>query len=184
LKALQGARPRPAAENFLRAATDDPGVLDRFADWIDRLAIADPELAAIRTALITLFEAGGGAAPIDRASLSLHLSRSGLERAAARVTRWEKDTKPPGRKGRQGNSPEPNLGEWQALMTRQVVLPAIKEELAELSLAAAQGDDAAFARFQALSREARDIEARAREAKLDDDAQDENEADGPPRLTA
>ncbi len=184
LKAQHGARPRPAAENFLRAATDDPGVLDRFADWIDRLAIADPELAAIRAALITLFEAGAGAPPIDRAGLSLHLSRSGLERAAARVTRWEKDTKPPGRKGRQGNSPEPNLGEWQALMTRQVVLPAIREELAELGLAAAQGDDAAFARFQALSREARDIEARAREAKLDDDVQDENEADGPPRLTA
>ena len=49
-----------------------------------------------------------------------------------------------------------------------MVLPAIREELAELRAAAAEGDDDAFARFQALSREARDIEARAREAKLDD----------------
>jgi hypothetical protein len=53
------------------------------------------------------------------------------------------------------------------------VAPAIREELAELRQAAADGDDTAFARFQALSREAREIEARAREAKLDDVQEDD-----------
>jgi hypothetical protein len=53
-----------------------------------------------------------------------------------------------------------------------VVLPAIREELAELRAQAAEGDEAAFARFQALSREAREIEARAREAKLDESHDD------------
>ena len=53
-------------------------------------------------------------------------------------------------------------------------MPAIREELAELRQAAADGDDDdAFARFQALSREAREIEARAREAKLDDVQEDD-----------
>ena len=59
--------------------------------------------------------------------------------------------------------------EWLALATREVVLPAIREELDELRAQAGRGDDAAFARFQALSREARDIEARAREVKLNED---------------
>jgi len=49
------------------------------------------------------------------------------------------------------------------------LLPAIREELDELRAQAGRGDDAAFARFQALSREARDIEARAREVKLNED---------------
>ncbi|UPT63787.1 MAG: hypothetical protein M0D54_04365 [Hyphomonadaceae bacterium JAD_PAG50586_4] len=63
-------------------------------------------------------------------------------------------------------------------MTRQVVLPAIREELSELQAAAAEGDDDAFVRFQALSREARLIEARAREAKQEDAATDNDDADG------
>ena len=46
------ATTRPAAENFLRAAVDYPAEIAPYADWIDRLAIADPELAAIRAALI------------------------------------------------------------------------------------------------------------------------------------
>ena len=58
--------------------------------------------------------------------------------------------------------------EWLALVTREVVLPAIREELAELRPLADRGDDAAFVRFQALSREAREIEARARDAKSED----------------
>ena len=55
-------------------------------------------------------------------------------------------------------------------------MPAIREELAELRMAAAQGDEPAFARFQALSREAREIEARAR-ASRQDDVQDDNAGD-------
>jgi DNA primase len=165
LKAIAGARPRPAAENFLRAAADFPGILARYADWLDRLAISDPELAAIRAALLQLADGHDAGRAIDRAGLSLHLSRSGQERAAARISRWPKAKVLAG-------SAELEA-EFLALATREVVLPAIREELAELRLAAAEGDEAAFVRFQALSREARAIEARAREAKLDESHEDD-----------
>jgi DNA primase len=172
LKAFAAAvPPRPAAERFLKAAVDNPALLAEYAHWIDRLAISDPELAAIRTALLALHDAPDTAPGIDRNVLSLHLTRSGQERAAARVSRWKHEEKPPGRKGREdraGEPPQPDPEEWLALITHQVVLPAIREELAELKHAAAEGDDGAFARFQALGREARTIEARAREAKLDE----------------
>jgi DNA primase len=163
LRANAARRARPAAENFLRAAVDYPGVLARFGDWVDRLDIADPELRAIRTALQRLASAESalveGLNPIDREALSLHLSQSGEERAAARLSRW-----PKARADAAGADLE---AEWLALVTSEVILPAIKEELDELRLLA-DDDDAAFARFQALSREAREIEARAREAKLDE----------------
>jgi len=173
LKAHAAAgQPRPAAERFLKAAVDNPALLAEYADWIDRLAIPDPELAAIRAALMTLHDTHAGHAAIDREALSLHLSRSGQERAAARVSRWKNEEKPPGRDGRGDGAAAPDPEEWLALVTHQVVLPAIKEELAELKAAAAGGDDAAFVRFQALGREARAIEARAREAKLEEPQDD------------
>ncbi len=171
LKAIAAARPRPAAENFLRAAADFPGILSRYGDWIDRLAISDPELAAIRSALTGLADAHDSGRAIDRETLSLHLSRSGQERAAARISLWPT-----------ANSAAASAeleAEFLALATREVVLPAIREELSELRRAAAEGDEAAFARFQALSREARAIEARAREAKLD-----ESHTDDPDGLVA
>ncbi|GIK50077.1 MAG: DNA primase [Hyphomonadaceae bacterium] len=173
LKAIAAApRPRPAAENFLRAAVDYPGILGRFADWIERLHMDDPDLEAIRSALLQLSDAEFGAettlSGIDRNRLSLHLTRSGQERAAARLSRWPKP--------RPAADDGELEAEWLALATREVVLPAIREELAELKHAAAEGDDAAFVRFQALSREARAIEARAREAK--DTTTDTDEADG------
>ncbi len=170
LKAIAAARGRPAAENFLRAAVDYPGVLTRFSDWVERLHIADADLEAIRSALLELADGENGAettpAGIDRAALSLHLQRSGQDRAAARISRWPK---------LQAAADDAGVeAEWLAHATREVVLPAIREELAELHTAAAEGDDSAFVRFQALSREARAIEARAREAKdtsTADDAQ-------------
>jgi hypothetical protein len=179
LKAHAAARPRPAAENFLRAAVDHPEVLARYADWIDRLAVADPELAAIRDTLVSLADAPEADGAIDRETLSLHLTRSGQERAAARVLRWKHDAKPPGSK----TASKPPAGyeakpeEWAALASLHVVLPAIREELAELKAAAAEGDDEAFARFQALNKEALAIEIRAREAKLDDDVQQDDAGD-------
>lgn len=153
-------RPRPAAEDFLRATVDYPGMLARFADWLDRLHISDPELEAIRTALVALAEDASAVGAIDREALSLHLTRSGQERAAARLSRWPKARPAP-----VGVDLE---AEWLAQATREVVLPAIREELAELRHAAAEGDDDAFLRFQALSREALAIERRAREAKLEE----------------
>lgn len=161
LKAFSAAgSARPAAESF-RAAADYPGVLIRFSDWIERLAIADPDLAQIRAALVTLLERAEDPKTIDREALSLHLQQSGQERAAARLSRWPK--------------PRPSgvadiEAEWLAKAAREVVLPAIREELDELRVRAGHGDDAAFARFQALSREARAIEARAREVMIEDDA--------------
>src|SRR5262249_11821676 len=150
-----------------------PEILERFGDWLDRLVITDPDLAAIRSALLTLAESGDA---IDREALSLHLTRLGQERAAERVLRWKHDEKPTGQSGRRTHGQETKPEEWLAVASLHVVLPAIREELAELETLAAQGDDDAFARFQALRREARAIEARAREAKLeelrDDDAGD------------
>lgn len=168
LKAQAGARARPAAENFLRAAADFPGILARYVDWLDRLEITDPELDAIRAALVAFSDAPEPHRTIDRQALSLHLSRSGNDRAAARVSRWPKPIS-----AAEGADVE---AEWLALATREVVLPAIREELSELRMAAADGDEAAFTRFQALSREAREIEARAREAKLED-LQDDQSGD-------
>jgi DNA primase len=171
LKALATvARSRPAAEAFLRAAVDYPGVLERFSDWLDRIAVSDPELAAIRDALVALSDAPEAGGAIDREALSLHLTRSGQERAAARVLRWKHDEKPPGRKGRAGYEATPE--EWQAQASLHVVLPAIREELAELKSAAAEGDDDAFTRFQALNKEAIALEVRARESKLDETQDD------------
>jgi DNA primase len=172
LKALAATqRSLPAVERLLEAAVEQPEVLDAFGDWIDRLAIADPDLAAIRAAMISFSETAEGAAAIDRDGLSLHLQQSGHERAAARLSRWAKPRLP---------APGVKTGaEWLAQVTREVVLPAIREELDELRARAAEGDDEAFARFQALSREARAIEARAREVKLEDD-EEEQDAEAPP----
>ena len=142
------------------AAVDTPAILTSYGNWIERLHITDPDLEAIRDALLQLADDHEDLGAIDRAALSLHLTRSGQDRAAARISRWPKAKPPP--EGADISA------EWLALATREVVAPAIREELAELRQAAADGDDTAFARFQALSREARDIEARAREAKLDD----------------
>jgi DNA primase len=171
LKARLAAHPRPAAENFLRAAVDHPEVLARYADWLDRLIITDRELEAIRDAVVSLSDAPEAGGAIDRETLSLHLTRSGQERAAARVSRWKHDAKPPGTKPRPGYEAKPE--EWVALASLHVVLPAIREELAELKRAAAEGDDDAFLRFQALNKEALAIEQRAREAKLDDVQEDD-----------
>lgn len=173
LKAITAApRPRPAAENFLRAAVDHPLELAQFSDWLDRLDFADPDLAQIRDVLVRQFEHGSPAETIDREALNLHLTRLGHERAAARLKRWPTP--------RPGAADSADLEtQWLALATREVVLPAIKEELDELRAGVAAGDDAAFARFQALSREARAIEARARESRheeLSDDSQDEDQS--------
>jgi DNA primase len=160
---------RPAAEDFLRAAVDYPEVWARFGDWVDRLDLGDSELEAIRAALQTLSAEAEADIPIDREVLSRHLHASGQERAAARLMGWSKL--------KAGAGPQP-MGEleteWLALATREVVLPAIKEEMAALRAQADTGDEEAFARFQALSREVREIEVRAREARLDENRDDDS----------
>lgn len=160
--ALASARPRPAAEDFLRAAADFTGILDRYSDWIERLDIADPELEAVREALLALSHAEIRGETIDRAALTLHLTRSGHERAAARVSRW-----PKARPAAPGADVE---AEWLALATREVVLPAIREELAELESLVADGDDSVLPRYQALKREALDLERRARTSDTETDS--------------
>ncbi|GAM98160.1 DNA primase [alpha proteobacterium U9-1i] len=173
LRASMAANARPAAENFLRFAVDHPGVLARYADWIDRLHVADRELEAVRTALLALSGPESSGQTIDREALSRHLHQSGEERAAARVSRWPALSP---RRGLAQVAPDADLeAEWLALATRDVVLPAIKEELAELREMVDAGDDDAFVRFQALAKEARAIEARAREKQ--DDSRPSDDAD-------
>ena len=99
-------------------------------------------------------------------ALSLHLTRSGQERAAARDFALAQGRAPSAR----GADVE---AEWLALATREVVLPAIQGGIGRAAHGCGDGDETAFARFQALSREAREIEARAREAKLDDVQEDD-----------
>lgn len=170
LKAMNAvAQPRPAGESFLRAASDHPGLLARYGDWIGRLHIADPELEAIREGLLTLAAAENAAEPasqtIDRDALSRHLQQSGQERAAARVSRWPKP---------RPQAPGTDLeAEWLAQVTRQVVLPAIREELAELLALEEAGDPSAMVRFQALNREAKAIEARAKDLSLNENNHDD-----------
>jgi hypothetical protein len=93
------------------------------------------------------------------------LTRSGQDRAVARISRWPK-AKPPPEGADVG-------AEWFALVTREVVLPAIREELEELRPAFLELDHGAIVRFQALSRDLRDIEARAREARRDEAQEDD-----------
>jgi DNA primase len=147
-------------ERYLQAVVDY-NLAPKVGDWLDRLAL-DPDLDAIRSAILALTHAETDNPAIDRETLALHLQQSGETRAAGRLSRWPK---PRPAEGMDGADLET---EWLALVTREVVLPALREELAELRKAAADGDERAFARFQALNREAIAIEARALEAKLDD----------------
>jgi len=177
LQAKSRTSNRVAAEDFLRAAVDYPALLQH-EDWIDRLVLPDPDLEAIRSALQALSAENDASTAIDRTALSRHLTQIGEERAAARVTRWPKPRvagSEGGRPPEAGGGPD-SLGageleaEWLALVMREVVLPAIKDEMAALRDAADAGDDDAFIRFQALGREAREIEARARTAKGEPDS--------------
>lgn len=171
LKAVASAvRARPAAENFLRAAADAPEILTRFADWIDRLAIADPDLDAVRAALLELGDVPESGGAIDREALTLHLSRSGYERAAARVSRWPKPAK--------AADGADLAAEWLALVTREVVIPALREELDELRPAFLDLEHDAVVRFQALTKEVKELERRARDAKQEDAVADDTDAAG------
>jgi hypothetical protein len=193
LKARAASRPAQAAEQFLRAAIEYPRILAAYGDWIDRLSISDPDLSAIRDGLIALTHPAPGAESdhelgaedaspaIDRAALSLHLLQSGEERAAARLSAWPKARADAnalaGPRSEGGANSEEVETEWLALVTREVVLPAIREEMAELRALADAGDSEAFARFQALGREARELEVRAREARVFESGRDDTPGD-------
>jgi DNA primase len=162
LKARQAAGPRHlGAENFLREAVDNPQILENFAEWLAQLRLPDPDLELIREAILDLGETEAGR-KVDREALKRHLSASGQERATARVAAWPV--------GRSTATPHPDdvsrEAEWEALVMLDVVLPALKEEMAALAAAADQGDAAAFERFLVLDRDARRIEdeVRARRA--------------------
>ncbi|MES1200285.1 MAG: DNA primase [Pseudomonadota bacterium] len=162
-------RQRPAAESFLRAAIDYPGVLARFSDWLDRLDIADPELAAIRSAIHALTDGEDAAKTIDREGLSLHLTRSGEERAAARVAAWPK--------ARAAGDATGVEAEWVAYVTHQVVLPALEEELAALRPLVDADDEDAVRRAFALGAERARLLAATHSVKLEEPLQDNGAAD-------
>jgi DNA primase len=162
LKSRQAGSPRHlAVEDLLREAVDRPAFLDKFADWVARLPLPDPDLDAIREAMLDLLD-NGTAQPVDREALSRHLVTLGEERAAARVGAWPQ-AGPRSAGGAGGGKPkvedETSIeAEWLTLVTLDVVLPAIKEEMAALAAAADQGDAAAFERFLLLDKDARKIE--------------------------
>jgi len=170
LRALSARRrQRPAAESFLRAAIDYPSVLARFADWIDRLEIADPDLAAIRSAIHALNEGEEGPKTIDREGLSLHLTRSGEERAAARVAAWPK--------AKAAGDAAGVEAEWVAYVTHQVVLPALEEELAAIRPLVDADDEDAVRRAFALGAERARLLAATHSVKLEEPLQDDDAAD-------
>ena len=150
-------------ERYLRAVIDY-GLGHRLGEMLDRLDLVDAELEAIRAALFALMDGAGPEQAIDRAALSLHLQHSGETRAFARLSRWPKARTT-------GDGAAELEASWLALVTREVVLPAIREELAELRVLVEAGDVDAFARAQILSREIRAIEARPLELSMDENPQ-------------
>jgi DNA primase len=158
LKARQAAGPRYLAmENFLREAIDRPALAEKFGDLLARLALEEPGLAAIRDTILDLADASG-VQKVDREAVSRHLKERGEERAAMRVSAW-----PPFRLPEAGGAAiqadeRAVEAEWMAAVTLDVVLPALREEMAALAAAADRGDEAAFERFLMLDREARRID--------------------------
>jgi DNA primase len=162
LKARQAGGPRHlAAEKLLCEAVDRPVLLEKFSDWVARLPLPDAELDAIREGMLDLLD-DAAAQPVDRDALNRHLISLGEERAAARVAAWPQ-AGPKASGGAGGGKPkvedEASIeAEWLTLVTHDVVLPALKEEMAALAAAADQGDAAAFERFLLLDKDARKIE--------------------------
>jgi DNA primase len=157
LKALQAGGPRHLAmENFLREAVDRPALAEKFGDLLARLALEEPGLAAIRDAILDLADASG-VQKVDREAVSRHLKERSEERAAARVGAWP-PCRTPGADGANPADEAAVEAEWMAAITLDVVLPALREEMAALAAAADKGDEAAFERFLMLDREARRID--------------------------
>lgn len=163
LKAKAASGLRLGAEDFLRAAIDQPPLIAKFGDWIDRLVLRDRELAAIRGAIQALAHAEAEPGAVDREAVKRHLLEQGEERALARLSRWPKP------KGQEAPGLEAET-EWLARMTLEVILPSIQEEMAALRPRADAGDPAAFEMFQALGREARALKAQALDADIEPSA--------------
>lgn len=159
----QAQAQRLSAEDFLREAVDRPSLLARVGDWIDRLPLSDPELLAIRGAIQALTRADLADLAVDREAVTRHLVELGEERAAARILRW------PRPRSSEGTNRDVEA-QWLARMTHDVIVPSIGEEMAALKVLADAGDDAAFLKFQALGREARDLKAQALEERSDPEA--------------
>ncbi len=144
-------------ENFLREAVDRPALAEKFGDLLARLALEEPGLAAIRMQY-WIWPTRQGCKRLTGEAVSRHLKERGEERAAARVSAW-----PPwrtaGADGAAILADEAAVeAEWMAAITLDVVLPALREEMAALAAAADRGDEAAFERFLMLDREARRID--------------------------
>jgi DNA primase len=154
LKARQaGSKRHLAVETVLREAVDRPMLAERYADWLARLPIPDQDLLAIRDALLDLLEAGSAQA-VDRAALSRHLRARTEERALARVASW------PLAKTRAEDAAVE--AEWTALVTLDVMTPALKEELAALRAGDLDQDAEAFERAWRIGSDALEDQKRRR----------------------
>jgi DNA primase len=157
-KARQAASPQHlAVENFLRKAVDQPVLAEKFGDLLARWALEEPDLAAIRDAILDLADPSG-VQKVDREAVSRHLKERGEARAAARVSAWPPYRTPDAEAAADPVNEAAFEAEWMAAITLDVVLPALREEMAALAAAADRGDEAAFERFLMLDREARRID--------------------------
>jgi DNA primase len=188
---------------LLRIAADNPWLLERHADRIADLAIADSDLDAIRHALLDLLSAGQ---TVDRGSLSRHLLQSGLERAQARVLLWPPVVAPRGSRSR-GFSASPETAadqadaapkpaaseavfgaieaEWMAVLAHTQAKPGIEEDLDAVKADLNADDPDAFARAIALLKARREADARALPSAIaEPSAADDKDPDAPPNQDA
>jgi DNA primase len=150
LKARLTSIPSAKIENLLREATHLPTVLDAAADTLAEIDIADPDLSAIRHALLNLHFSG---AEVDQTTLKSHLTAQGEERAQTRVSRW-----PAPLAGDAGKPPtqeemERRIANWRAELAAVSAAPQIDADLADARTQLADENDGdAFTRAIALAR--------------------------------
>lgn len=161
-RAGAAARQKLGVEDFLRGAIDNPALLERAGHWIDRLAIQDAELRAVRAAIQALTHAEADPEKVDRSAVTLHLVGLGEERAAARISRWPPPEASP--------KDEEARSAWLAQVVREVVLPTLEEEMQALMPRVNANEPEAFELLQALRHEAIALKGQAMRAGAEPDA--------------
>lgn len=195
LKAVVGRTLRTPLEDALRLAAERPHLLARGADALAMVPIADPELKAIRKALLDLWSADR---EVDRTALSLHLAKREETRAVARVLQWPPPIAPKRPRSRElapleeaappasqmdsarpaEADPSAIEAEWMALLEHYTAMPAIDEDIDAIKTAAVGGDDDSFARAVALLKARHSAEARGLSPDPEPTLEDEPIFDG------
>lgn len=161
LKAAIGRRGVEGVEGALRTAIDLPRVLDRGFEALSALPVADPELDAIRNAVLRL---NTDAQTIDRDTVSRHLRAEGEERAAGRIQRWPPPAIAAAGADLRSDELEAIEAQWMAMLTLDLARPSLEAELAAARQRGDLDDSDAFAAAQALVASKIAVERRARSA--------------------